>query len=345
MRTKPILPGAAALIAVLAVTAPAQAATVKLAGGSTTLKLDRGTAEALAALGVSVAPLRPARASGGGVRFPVSGGAIDPATGAGTIDHRGGLRLTAGDVRLRLLEPRISAGRVNRLSVRVGGRRIHAFSLSLRTADVTRRGLATRISGVRVLLSAKGAAALNRAFGVDAFRKGLRIGTATVDAQPAEIAFAGGSTSLALDPGTAAALASLGISVAPAAPALVNSDGSLGFPITGGKVAAKTLAGAITHSGGITLTKGATSVTAADFTIETAPAPKLTAAVGSARLDLADLDLSAAKVEIAGRKVSVTGVTARLTQAAADALNQAFGTSAFRGGLTIGTAAVAGTAA
>ena len=90
-------------------------------------------------------------------------------------------------------------------------------------------------------------------------------------------------------------------SAAPAAPATANPDGSLAFPITGGKVDAKSLAGSITHSGGLTLTKGATAVTVTDFTIETAPAPKLTALLGTARFDLATLDLSAAKVATSGR--------------------------------------------
>ena len=69
-----------------------------------------------------------------------------------------------------------------------------------------------------------------------AFKRGLRVGTATVKAAPAQVAFTGGATSLALDPGTAQALTSLGITAAPAAPATANPDGSLAFPITGGKV-------------------------------------------------------------------------------------------------------------
>jgi hypothetical protein len=336
---------ASAAVLALAAAGPAGAAQVKLSGGSTTLKLDAGTARALQSLGVAVSPVRPAKASGGGIAFPVTGGRIDPATAAGTIEHGGGLLLRSGSVRLRLTSPTITVGKSARLSVRAGGRRIHAFTLSLRAAKVSRSGLGTTVRGVRVLLSGKGASALNRTFGVKAFRKGMRIGTATVKASPAEIVFTGGATSLALDPGTAQALTSLGISAAPAAPATANSDGSLAFPITGGRVAVKTLAGEITHSGGITLSKGSTAVTVSDFTIETAPAPKLTAALGATRFDLATLELAAAKTAVSGRDVTVSGVVAKLTQGAADALNQAFGTTAFAGGLTIGTATVAGKAA
>ena len=338
------LAAAGALVA-LAVAAPAGAATVKLAGGSTTLRLDAGTAKALKGLGVSVTPITPAKAGSKGVSFPITGGTIDPATAAGTITHSGGLQLRAGATRVRLTSFTIGVDATPSLSVKVGAARLHAFTLALAKAKVTRAGLGTRVTGVAVKLSAKGAAALNKAFGVKAFSRGLRIGTATVNATPGQIAFTGGATSLALDPGAAQALATLGISAAPAAPATARSDGSLAFPITGGKVDAKSLAGSITHSGGLTLSRGATTVTVTDFTIETAPAPKLTALLGTARFDLATLDLSAAKVATSERTVTVGPVTAKLTKAAADALNQAFGTTAFAEGLSIGTATVAASAA
>jgi hypothetical protein len=45
------------------------------------------------------------------------------------------------------------------------------------------------------------------------------------------------------------------------------------------------------------------------------------------------------------RGIAVGALTARLTRAAADALNQAFRTTAFQEGLAIGTATVAGRAA
>ena len=86
-------------------------------------------------------------------------------------------------------------------------------------------------------------------------------------------------------------------------------------------------------------------MTVTDFTIETAPAPKLTALLGTTRFDLATLDLGAAKTTISGRSVTVGPVAAKLTKGAADALNQAFGTTAFTEGLTIGAATVAATAA
>jgi hypothetical protein len=191
---------AAGALVALAVAAPAGAATVKLAGGSTTLKLDAGTAKALKGLGVSVTPIKPATAGAKGVSFPITGGSIDPATAAGTITHGGGLQLRAGSTRVRLTSFTIGVDKTPTISVKAGKARLHAFTLSLASAKVARAGLGTTVSGVTVRLSAKGAGALNKAFGVKAFTRGLRIGTATVKASPGQIAFTGGATSLALDP-------------------------------------------------------------------------------------------------------------------------------------------------
>ena len=78
----------------------------------------------------------------------------------------------------------------------------------------------------------------------------------------------------------ARALQSLGIAAAP-----IGGD-SLAFPITGGRVNARTYAGSIAHSGGIALSRGATRVELTEFTIGIDDTPELTALVGGhARAD------------------------------------------------------------
>ena len=147
-----------------------------------------------------------------------------------------------------------------------------------------------------------------------------------------------GATTLTLDKGATDALASLGIAAAPLTPA--TADGAdLAFPITTGRVKAKTLAGSIRHSGGLALSRDATRVELRNFIIDTTDAV-LTARVGNARLAILDLELSKAKVAKKGKRLTVSGVSATLTQGAADALNGAFATDAFKEGLLIGTAVV-----
>ena len=69
--------------------------------------------------------------------------------------------------------------------------------------------------------------------------------------------------------------------------------------------------------------------------------PDLTALVGSTRISILDLDLSGASVAIGASDgiVRITGVRAKLSAAAASALNSAFGTSAFAAGQLLGTTA------
>jgi hypothetical protein len=153
-----------------------------------------------------------------------------------------------------------------------------------------------------------------------------------------------GATTLALSDGAASALQSLGIAAAPLKPARAGEAG-LRFPITAGKLNAKTYAGQIKHTGGISLTRGDTRVELRNFIINVDKAPDLTARIGSSRVSILDLDLSDAKITKSGRKLTIAGVKATLTKTAADALNAGFGTDAFAEGLEIGTATVSGRAA
>ncbi len=325
--------------------APANAASVKLAGQGTTLKLDRAAGKALKSLGVKVTPTGKAKAGASGVTFPITGGSIDPATAAGTITHTGGLRLSAGKVKVTLSDYNVTIGKQATLSSKVnGGARAKLLVPVIGKAKITRNGLGTTVSNVSLHLSAAGAAALNKTFHVKAFKPKLKLGTLTIKATPAEVAFAGGQTDLAVDPGALSALTSLGITPGLAGDAKANADGTFGFPIAGGKVDAKTLAGSIPHTGGITLTKGSTTVALTDFLIDTRKATLAAKVNGSAPVEILSLDLGSPKVTIAGRKVTVGNVSAKLTKAAADALNGAFGTTAFTEGLLLGVATVRGEA-
>ena len=156
-----------------------------------------------------------------------------------------------------------------------------------------------------------------------------------------KVALGSGATTLALSDGAAAALQSLGIAAAPIKPASAG-DAGLVFPITGARLNARTLAGSVPHSGGISLTKGETVVELRRFIINIDKDPDLTARVGEDRVSILDLDLSGAKITKGKRTVKVAGVKATLTQAAADALNAAFATDAFKAGLELGTATVSG---
>jgi len=82
--------------------AGAQAAKVKITGGTTTITPSAATTQFLTTNGIGVVPLAPATLSNGVVTLPIAGGRIDPATLRGFVVHRGGLKFTKGNSSLAL---------------------------------------------------------------------------------------------------------------------------------------------------------------------------------------------------------------------------------------------------
>lgn len=332
--------GVAAGALALAPGALAQGAnTVELANGETRLHLDAGTAQFLAQNGVNVAPIGPATAQNGRVDFPVSGGDIVPNTGAGVINHTGGLRLTANGTTVNLRNFVVNT-RSGTLSAQGLG---PIINLDASNATVIRRGpggIDTWIVRVDALVSAPGEAALEGAFGVD-IPTGARLGRVDVLTSPAQVILRGGSTKLALSQTAVDALQGLGVQVGNVPPAAADTTGALNFPVTGQKVTLDGPAGTITHRGGISLSAGATNVRLTSFTINIDKRPDLTSLIsGANRSSILNLDLSGSKVGVSKRQLVVTNVGTTLTGIAANALNGAFDVTAIPAGLDFGTARV-----
>jgi hypothetical protein len=157
---------------------------------------------------------------------------------------------------------------------------------------------------------------------------------------PTYVVLTGGATTLALDPGTAQVLTDNNIAVAPVGAARVTSGG-IAFPVQGGLLNARTLAGKVTHSGGLTFSAGGKDLTIRDFTVNTRT-KTLSAWVDQVgtRITVLDLKLGKIKVTVTKRHVTIANVKAVLDQGAADALNAYYGVSLFSGGLKIGTATI-----
>ena len=169
-------------------------------------------------------------------------------------------------------------------------------------------------------------------------------------ASDGQLHFVGGKTRLVANPAVVPVLAQNGISLAPVAPATAAAVTWHGqptvaawFPITGGRVNATSLVGIINHSGGLTFAKGSRWLKVGLFQISIHRRAYLTAAVNfdrSARVALARLDLSHARVYACHGWVTVTGVRAYLTTAAAEALDVTLHTTVFVPGLELGVASV-----
>lgn len=162
---------------------------------------------------------------------------------------------------------------------------------------------------------------------------------AAPQAQAAKLRLDGKRTTLTTDPGTTSALFGAGIIPLPVAPSAIAPTADAArytFPITRGKVDATTLAGTISHSGGLLLAQRdgmgwkALSLTRLQITIT--GAPNLTAVVnGGDRLEIATLDLGSADISNYmknGRSyVSIKNVGVTLNATAMGALNSTFGTA------------------
>ena len=162
---------------------------------------------------------------------------------------------------------------------------------------------------------------------------------AAPQAQAATLRLDGMRTTLTTDTGTTQALWDAGIIPLPVAPSTVSPATAAArytFPITTGRVDAKTTAGFIKHSGGLLLARfdaGAwTALSLTKFNINITGAPNLTAIVnGGARARIATLDLGDAKIRTfvknhrTYRTVKNVGVTLNAT--AMGAINSTFGTA------------------
>ncbi len=151
-----------------------------------------------------------------------------------------------------------------------------------------------------------------------------------------------GKTWLKIDKDTAAALSDAGVKVEAvgAAEGPTAKRPYFAFPIVGGKVDKHPLGGKIVHSGGLSFSADSEKVVVKRFVIEL-DRGVLTAKVAGTGQRIALLRLGAPEgVKVGSERIVLRGVDAKLTAQAAKALNEAFDTDLFAGGLLIGEATV-----
>jgi len=166
----------------------------------------------------------------------------------------------------------------------------------------------------------------------------------------------GGTTVVTLDPAVVTALTSLGIAVAPVAPASSPLAGQLSFPISGGRVnyakvrhgreTKRNLNGWAMHTGGMTFTKAPvapatapTVLTLSNLVVNLSAGKdgKIAASVDAMPFMVNLLKLDTAVVDPLDKSISAN-VT--LADQGARVLNRKFSTTAFVAGMKIGTVKV-----
>ncbi len=338
-----------------------------LSGVGTSVKLDGGTTAALTSLGVAIAPSGSATfdAVSATITFPITSGyaeihsdpSFKPGYILGSIGHTGsGFTLSAGATKVELSDFVVDPGNSILYGTVGGTPMVPLLDLDGTDVKVSTENGNVVLDGTVAKLTKTAAGALNKAFNVDAIKAGTPLGvvhlvakgdaTTYSDKTTAISRLTGKSTSVTLDAGTAKALESLGVAVAPVGSATFDAKtGTVSFPITGGFAAIHSdlsykpgyIAGTVIHqASGLKFSKGDTSIEVTDFVVDPGNSILTASAGGQAGIPLLDLDGNAVKVGSAGKDVTLDGTVAKLTQTGADALNATFGVTAFTPGLPLG---------
>lgn len=348
---------AALVAAALLVSVPAATAQVPtdvdVGGGSTNIKLTKKAAKALKKAKVKLRGAKGARNVKRGIRLAIVSGDMDPIDASPIdIEHNGTLTAKRGKKKVKVTAVNIEDGK---LTATVGKRTITLAKL--KGGNVVRQGFAsTDVNRVKVNLTKRGAKALNKlGKGKKGFKKGA-FGTANIDAELEEALIdpaGGGTTTLAIDPGTKATFDSENVDITATAPATQPNETTVVFPIIGGTIEVASLTGAgplegqIQHSGGLLFKdqdEPQNELPLSDLFFELDSTPAISVIFGAGRVDAAQIDASAATQTVSDGDVQWNGAVAQTNAASAAVLNASpptgFGMSLPPGGGTpIGTTA------
>jgi hypothetical protein len=154
----PVAIVSAALVAMLAIAPLASAASDPIKSGTTTLTINGGLNKKAKKAGIKITAVKPSKIKGTKATFAVTGGEIEPTTGAGSITHSGGLKITWGKKSVTLKSLTVDT-KTKSLSAKVGGKTVKVASLA--GISTARLGFGASVSAKKVKLTSAGANALN----------------------------------------------------------------------------------------------------------------------------------------------------------------------------------------
>jgi hypothetical protein len=331
---------ATALFALLAFAPFASAATDPVASGSTAVTLNSGFVKSLKKAGVKITKISPAKLKGSKATFSVTGGEMDPLSGAGSLTLSGGLKFKAGKKSTTVKGLVLSTAKKS-LTAKVGGKKMKLASVAGYT--FARNGFGVKVTIKKLKLTGSAAKQLNKKLAVKSFKGNKLMGAAKGEEQPSTVTvLPGGNVNFTADLGLLKKLNEVEVKVQ-------NIGGTTGtaplfaFPISGGSIAPTATAGVVQTSGGLlqvqklptsATTSLLTEITLGNFYVDlsaktisvevvaksnASPALNL-GALG--RSSIADLTLTGATVatDPATRTVSVTGASASVQPVAAEVL-------------------------
>jgi hypothetical protein len=238
----------------------------ELKGGSVVLKLQKSHG----------LKLKPAN-----VTFAITGGAVDPVDGSGTVQVSGSVKAKRGKgkTKLKITTFNLGAnGARGTIVAKVGGDFVNGFG-TLTGGTVTRDGWGAKIENVSAKISAKGARAFNQAFSGKGASKsaggGVKAGQplgkiVSLTTIPESVQVVPDTGTVTLNTNALGAFVSklpqhcidpLTGGVSPIAPATSGMGGTVyTFPVTTGAIAPDFSAGELFTGGGQTITKNSTPI-------------------------------------------------------------------------------------
>lgn len=304
-----------------------------VAGGATKLTLAPGFVAALKSHGVRLRGQGGVRLAGRTATIPVAGGKLDPVEVKGAVEHSGSLLFVAGRRKLPLRALQLkTTRRSSPYAAKLGGGQLKLGRAARLSSK--RTGFGTTVTATGLRLSAKVATRLDKKLGLPGvFAAGDPLGSAVTEAQPASVAIKPvGKTELVLDPGFAAKLQSLFVSVSPIYPA--ERPGPFTLPIAGGVLAPDASSGSLKTTGALEFIQvGGGQV----FIRELEPDLGAHLAIAESQLVLAGgapgpnavgpllgLTGGAAGSEPRARSIAISGAALTLQAGIAQAFNEAF---------------------
>jgi hypothetical protein len=254
----PLAALAAALFALLAFAPYASATADPVESGSATITLNNGFTKYLKTFGIKTTKIAPAKLKGKKGTFPVTGGEVDPTTGAGTLNLGGGLKYKAGKkkapVKGLILDTTKKA-----LFAKVAGKKLKLATVKGYT--FTRAGFGVSMTVKKLKVTKAAAKQLNKKLGYakgkpKPFLANKLMGSAKGEEQPSTVAIVpGGNVNFDADQELLLKLKDVETNAAVIAPTTENGFGKYGLPITGGNISPTGAAGQVQTAGGLLLTQ------------------------------------------------------------------------------------------
>ncbi|HEU4707313.1 MAG TPA: hypothetical protein VFS64_09005 [Solirubrobacterales bacterium] len=345
---------AAALFALLAFAPFASAAPDPVASGSATVTLKKSFTNYLKTFGIKVQKISPAKLKGQKATFTVTGGSMDPTTGAGTLTLGGGLKFKAGKKSATVKALVIDTTKKS-LTGKVSGKKVKLASLG--GSSFTRSGFGVSLTVKKLKLTGAAAKQLNKKTGYakgkpKPFLGNKLIASSKGEEQPATVTLLP-ANNIVYDANVELLkkLKDVEVNIETIAPTATKGPTTFEFPISGGNIAPAATAGVVNSSGGVKLRQKLplpegkfieTEITLANFwtdlsahtvSVEVTAESNAESPAGSGKFPLklgalgrssiANLSLTGATVvsDPVNRKVTVQNASATLQPVAAEVLN------------------------